>query len=292
MDDDDLLAEIAQAMSISEEHERRLQEIQALEARKKGGGRVQASVVRAESESSDESSKGGKNKAAKNNGNRGKNGKQGKNSQFDNDSSDSEITGVANMEPFMAQMSMMFGAQLRSAVEPLQVQVQELMGFKKEYEKATNGPLPAKKEKKALDPGAPGYTAAPEIPQHKATNDTQQHVQPMTFNYAPSQPANQSGVFRFGFGPDANGGAGFVPAGAGATPMAAPPPNFQEFMKQAMGYPPRKEVKKCKMCASLGSRFCNHCYVCFATEHRFFECPRKDDPAFNPPVNFTPPLNG
>ena len=175
VNDDDLLDEISQAMSSLEEHEQRIQD--AGVRRKNGGGRAQVSVVGVGQDSTDdERSKGNNNnKGSNRNPKRDKTGSK-EDQENSSTSTDATTPGMPNLEPFLAQMSVLLGAQLRSAIDPLKTQVNELMGFKKEYEKATNSGQPARgrpnpppnQPAKPLDPGANAYSAKKNDPWNAA----------------------------------------------------------------------------------------------------------------------------
>ena len=281
VDDDDLLEEISQAMSSLEEHELRIHE--AGVRRKTGGGKAQVSVVGVDQESTDDE-RSKSNNHNKGNKNQKKDGAKSGNKEGQGNTStsmDGTSQGMPNMEPFLAQMSVLLGVQLQSAMEPLKSQVNELMGFKREYEKATNsGPSargktnpPVDNPNKSLDPKANVFSA-------KTANPA---------NVAAPSPACGLGWGADGFASKTPAFQGVDNLRYGATARTGPHPlmgnlRFEEFMRQAMDQNTKKPPKKCKKCMKYGTQYCNHCYICFTTEHRFFECPHRGDPTFVPPL--------
>ena len=285
VNDGDLLEEISQAMSSLEEHELRIQD--AGVRRKAGGGKVHVSYVGVDHDSTDEerprsNNRNKGNKTQKKEGTKTVTKEdQGNVNASTGTTRDGTSPGMPNMEPFLAQMSVLLGAQLQSAMGPLKSQVNELMGFKREYEKATNSGHSARGKpnpplnvpNKFLDPKAnafnikianPGDTAAP-------------------------SPAGGLGWGADGFNSKTQAFQGVNNPGYGATAGTGPHPlmgklSFEEFMRQAMDQNTKKPPKKCKKCVKYGTPYCNHCYICFTTEHRFFECPHRGDPSFVPPL--------
>ena len=237
------------------------------------------------------------------NQNRGTNNNTNQNTNSKNNTNTSSSPAPnQNMDPFLAQMSMVIGSQLRTVVDPLQAQVSELMGFKKAYERATNGDDSAEGrdgQKANMSPAAAPYVAPPMV------------------SVQPPDPASINSLNNRGTDRNSTGGG---TAGSASQPQIGDVTDFQKFLNEAFrnyrdggndggrgggqtggpqsgnwrsgnyggqqggqgGPGGQKPKPHCRRCLATNAQWCFHCYKCYSDNHKLGDCPHLNDPNFVP----------
>lgn len=281
LDDHELMEELTKAVISQEEHERRLREAGIKK-------KAYVSSITTEDEDGEDNSHPGRQS-------RQQQTKQANARNNNNKTGSTNPMNPANMDPFLAQIQSIVGAQVKEVVQPLQTQIHELQlrtsslnpkastfSHPKQSEggQSYNGKLGGSNSgtvagTNVVGDGFPGLAGGEEyfvqlvrqalnlgVPTNGGqTNLGTQHHTANVQNSGNGGPNNTNGGQNKS-NQNKNGNR-----------------NGWQKKKQWDGI---SRFVKCQICRDANALACNHCLICHGVDHGTPQCPKKDDPTFTP----------